>query len=165
MITGPELRLLLQFPIAFHRVFSQIGGGVTAGLLLSQLFYLSNEHADEEGWFYHSAKRLQEETTLTRTEFDNARKKLAATGIVEEDLRGVPAQLHWRIDIAKLAGAISETSQTSLQETRKLDGGEPAKQSAGKPQSLTLEQTKKQNIEDRFTHITRALGAPRIGRR
>jgi hypothetical protein len=141
MITGAEIRKLLVYPITFHRVFSEVGGGVTAGLLLSQLFYLADKHADDEGWFYHSAKVLMDETTLTRTEFDNARKKLLERGIIDEARRGVPAQMHWRVNFDHLANLIAGNPQTEVQKRRAPDRGKPAGQNAGNPQSLTDHKT------------------------
>ena len=138
MITGDDLYRILKHPIAFHRVFSEVGGGVTAGLLLSQLFYLSREYADEEGWFYHSAKFLMDETTMTRAELDGARKRLRERGLIEEELRGMPAQLHWRVDINLLANLIAENPQTGVQKSRNQDRGNPANKVAEKPQSFPI---------------------------
>lgn len=147
-MNAADIKRLLKYPIVFHRVFSEVGGGVTAGLLLSQLFYLASEHADEDGWFYHSAKYMMDETTLTRTEFDNARKKLKERGLVEEQLRGMPAQLHWRVDFDRLANLIAGNPQTEVQETRKLRSVKPANKDGGNPQSLTEHPTEQNKAKD-----------------
>lgn len=141
MITGDAIKALLKYPIAFHRIFSEVGGGVTAGLLLSQLHHVSSLHADAEGWFYHSAKVLMDETTMTRDELDAARERLRKRGIIEEARRGIPAQMHWRIDYERLANLIEEFPQTEVQKRRTKDRGETTGKSAEIPQSLTDQET------------------------
>jgi hypothetical protein len=154
MITGEAIKALLKYPIAFHRVFSEVGGGVTAGLLLSQLHHVSTHHADAEGWFYHSAKILMDETTMTRDELDGARERLRKRGLIEEARRGVPAQMHWRIDYERLANLIEEFPQTEVQKRRTKDRDEPAGKSAGTPQSLTDQETEREP-DQRMVGITR----------
>ena len=67
---------ILDRPISYHRCFAQITGSVAAGVMLSQLIYWSKRTSDPEKWFYKTQKEWQEETGLTRTEQENARKKL-----------------------------------------------------------------------------------------
>ena len=44
--------LLGRGPVAYYRAFAAIGGGVTSGVLLSQLFYWTNRASHPEGWIY-----------------------------------------------------------------------------------------------------------------
>lgn len=89
----------LQFvdrPIAFQRSFVRLGAGVTGALLLSQLVYWQNRMDGE--WFYKTQTELEDETGLTRYEQEGARKKLCASGVLEEDKRGIPAKLYFRVN-------------------------------------------------------------------
>lgn len=89
-----EILDLLSRPIAFHRAFVKIGGGVTAGVMLSQAFYWSrNKRARERGgWFYKSHTTWEEETGLTRREQQTARKHLREAGLLEEKEGPLPSR-------------------------------------------------------------------------
>lgn len=98
-------------PVAFHPVFVEITGSVTAALMLSQAVYWSRRTPDPTGWFYKSREQWQAETGLTRREQEGARQKLKDTGFWEEELRGVPATMHYRIDIGKLESSLHANCQ------------------------------------------------------
>jgi hypothetical protein len=99
---------ILSRPIAFHRCLVPISGSVTAALMLSQAIYWTPRTRDRYGWFYKSQKDWEEETGLTRSEQEIARKLLRVTGFWHEKLRGVPATLYYCVDC--------EILQTRLQE-------------------------------------------------
>ena len=103
---------LLDRPIAFHRIFAELTGSVTAGLMLSQAVYWSGETksgerrtADPAGWFWKPQEEWFEETRLTRKEQETARKHLRGLGrgdVWEEQVRGLPRRLYYRLDLEKL---------------------------------------------------------------
>lgn len=102
---------LLDRPIAFHRVFVTAGGGVTAGLLLSQAFYWSRNKTAQarDGWFYKSAAEWEEETGLTRREQETARRHLRQRGLLEErmgTLNDVGRVLWFRVNLDALLAAV-----------------------------------------------------------
>jgi len=137
------LRVVLDRPIAFHRVFVKLSGSVTAALLLSQATYWSKRvNTNDEGWFYKTREQWEEETGLTRYEQETARKALRRFSFWKEDLRGVPAQMHYRVDITALSTEllllpVSRSSaripheNARLLETSQLDGGKAANKKAG----------------------------------
>jgi hypothetical protein len=85
-------------PIAYHASLARALKSVTAGILLSQLLYwMERGGSDEDGWIWKTRDELEEETALTRTEQETARKVLVKAGVMEEKLRGVPARMHFRI--------------------------------------------------------------------
>ncbi len=126
------IRVLLQRPIAFNPAFVKITGSINAGLLLSQLYYWSDKGKDPE-WVYKTIEEIESETMLTRREQDTARRQIKASGVCEIKLKGLPATLHYRINLKALHSAIARlaesdhanqfggTSQTSLAECAKLD--------------------------------------------
>lgn len=142
---------LLDRPIAFHRPFVALTGSINAALMLSQAIYWAKRTRDPEGWFYKTQADWEDETGLTRAEQDGARKRLRALGFWHEERRGVPAQLHFRIDLAALEKAlgyqIAENRQSRLQETSKLDCGKPANKFAENQQTLTTEITTETTTE------------------
>jgi len=82
--------------IAFHPQLARAFGGVNEAILFQQLAYWSDKGADPE-WIYKTQKDIEAETTLTRTQQENARAKLRRLGVIEEDKRGVPAKLYYRV--------------------------------------------------------------------
>lgn len=111
------IKKLSDRPIAFHRVYATISGGITSGLMLSQGMYWSSRTTDPEGWFYKTAEEWEEETALSRREQETARIRLRNTGFWEEKLRGVPAKLHYRIDQNKLFSSLAENAKQVSRET------------------------------------------------
>lgn len=102
----------LDRPIAFHRAFVKLTGSVTAALMLSQAMYWSKRtKSDGEGWFYKTGAQWEEETGLTRREQEFARKTLRSFSFWKEKLRGVPAQMYYRIDITALSNELLRFSE------------------------------------------------------
>ncbi len=121
----------LDRPIAFQRVFVEVTGSITAALFLSQAVYWQKRASQDDGWWYKTQEEWQEETGLSRTELDTARKRCA--GIVLHKRKGLPCQSFYRIDVDAL--------QTRLQESCKLDCGKATGWIAGKLQSTNTETT------------------------
>jgi len=140
---------LLDRPIAYQPAFAQlragkVKSGPTAAVLLSQLVYWHNRMDGE--WMYKTREDIKKETGLSRDEQETARKRLIALGVLQEELRGVPATLHYKINSERLEqlllapdrvesqmGAIPPTRKRG---SRQLDGGNaPSKKAATPPTS------------------------------
>jgi hypothetical protein len=144
--------------IAYKTDLAHATGSVTAGLLLSQFWYWSNSRdvADRDGWFWKTMPDITDETGLTRTEQENARKRLVQHGILREERRGTPAKLWFRLDKNALYELLAQylankndgNTQSSLQVSRKLDSSKPASKSEGNQQSFNTENTTKNTTAD-----------------
>jgi hypothetical protein len=93
---------LLDRPIAYHRVFAEMAGSVTAGVFLSQAVYWSRRTSDPSGFFYKSRDQWTAETYLTRSEQETARKALRSIGVLIENRGGEDNRLYFRIDADRL---------------------------------------------------------------
>ncbi len=119
-------QLLSDRPIAFHPMLARLFGGINEALLFQQLAYWSGKGHDPD-WIYKTQAELEEETTLSRYQQEQARAKLRRLGILEEQRRGVPAKLYYRVVweavFRVLETSIQErnTSHPSLRETPILD--------------------------------------------
>lgn len=82
--------------VAFHPMMARVLGGVNEALLFQQLSYWSDKGSNPD-WIYKTQKDIEEELTLTRTQQENARRKLRSLGVIEETKRGVPAKLYYRV--------------------------------------------------------------------
>jgi hypothetical protein len=104
--TCEEFDEFLDRPVAYHRIFKLVSGSVAGGVMLSQAHYWTLRATLPNGWFYKTVDQWKEETGLTRYEQETARKKLRDTSFWQEQLRGVPGKLHFRIDRPMLRTAI-----------------------------------------------------------
>lgn len=73
------------------------------------------------GWFYQTIETVENLTGLTRYKQDRALKELVDDGVVETDVRGVPAKRYMKLNYKRLHDKFVNLPQTSLQETHKQD--------------------------------------------
>ena len=121
-----DLLKILSSPVAYYAVFAKIGGGVTAGVFLSQLVYWTGKGKQADGWVWKSAEDMEDETGLTRNEQETARRNLKARGLIDERLAGVPATLHFRVNLDAIMAAVAqfgEKCQSGLAKSDKPDSG------------------------------------------
>jgi hypothetical protein len=148
-----NLLALLDRPIAFHRVFVTVTGGVLPALMLSQAVYWHPRGSAEDNWFYKSQAEWGKETGMSRYEQEGARKRLKqvttteGVPVWEEELRGLPARLYYRVNVTALFECIlglpqyAEIPHTSMRDTNTLAGDNPAYLPGENPQSLYTENT------------------------
>ena len=87
-----------------------MGGDGNASILLSHLIYWSQSDsaAANDGWFYLTTQKATQTTGLTRQVQERVRDKLIELGILEKELRGMPARNYYRIDLARVAELVAE---------------------------------------------------------
>ncbi|WP_223878725.1 conserved phage C-terminal domain-containing protein [Phytobacter sp. SCO41] len=155
---------LLDRPIAYNPAFAKlkvgkVKAGPVAAVFLSQMVYWHNRM--DGGWMYKTQANITSETALTRDEQETARKRLIALGVLEEDLRGVPATMHYRINTERLEALLVETTkpakkvsqdktrmrsiqnvetpQSGLVQSRKQECGNTANKNVEAPQTRMVE--------------------------
>lgn len=111
------IRNCLSKPIAFHRIFVDIAGGVAEGLFLSQLYYWMPRAKHD--FIYKTFAEWQEEIGLTRREFESARKTLKQKGLLTEKQQGMDRKLWFKLDLDALDNLIVQisTNQSETVET------------------------------------------------
>ena len=176
--------LLGEGRVVAHRpCFARVFGGAACGLLLSQFWFWSGTptvRRRDGGWFWKSQREITEETGLTRAETETARRRLCALGVLEEERRGLPATLHFRLDLAAVQRRLwthvqaqiqspvqappAGTAQTGLRGNRTLVRGILAGKCARSPQTMTEitpETTPKKTQTGRQPGSPAALGEPK----
>ncbi|MFL1404210.1 replication protein O [Marinobacter sp. M1N3S26] len=158
---------IMARPIAFNRAFVDLGLGMCGAMMLSQALYWRARTRAADGWFYKSQKEWQDETGMTRREQETARRRLTEAGFLEEHRKGVPARLHFRVNVEALEAALEALSSrmaenakqectpnennslaesanqvctdgaTRMAESAKQDCTEPPDSDGGKRQSIT----------------------------
>lgn len=155
-----EAAALLAFfdrPIAFHRALVDVVGSVSGALLLSQAIYwqrIKDRHGEPGSWFYKSAAEWLDETGMRRKEFEGARSKLVKAGVLDYEVRGVPATANYRVNVAGL----------SLHLSYKLDCTKGTNKIAPFPQTGLHESSKLPNVGTETTTETTAGRAARATR-
>jgi hypothetical protein len=102
---------LLGRHVAFHRRLVDVTANVKAALLLSQAIYWTRHGRDMElrdGWFHKTAGQWQVETGLSVKEQGRARELLQALDLLEDQRLGMPARLHFRLNLDALGRRIAD---------------------------------------------------------
>lgn len=122
-----RLTQLLDRPIAYHRALVPLVGSVAGAVMLSQAIYWQGRTKEADGWWWHTQEDWAEETGLGRHEQDTVRRELRRRSWWEEDRRGVPARMHYRLNLdalyADLISSLPESGKLDCQETANLSAG------------------------------------------
>ena len=98
--------------IAYRPVFADISGSIPGALFLSQsLYWQSRCLPGRDGWWWKTADEWFKETRLTRREQQQARKVLNRLMILEEEKKGVPCRLWFRLNLNELDSAIQNATK------------------------------------------------------
>lgn len=96
------LELFGRAPVAFHRVFVDVTGSVTAALWLSHAIGVAKQAGDD--MFQMSQEECSEATGLSRREQETARARLRAAGLVAEARQG--RLVGYRVDFQAIAARL-----------------------------------------------------------
>lgn len=103
--------------VAYKVVIAHAVGSVTAGVWLSQLWFWTNHWSSSNHqnpdrwdgeWLTWTQDEITAQTALTRRESDTARRILRDLGIIEEERRGLPARVWYRLDKTRLYALLTE---------------------------------------------------------
>jgi len=160
--------------VAHQPCFARVFGGAACGLLLSQFWFWTGTPCVRErngGWFWKSQREITDETGLSRAETETARRRLCAAGVLEEERRGLPATMHFRLDVNVVVRAVwrhlqaqdaankcAEAARTALRETRTLVRGNVASKFARIAHSIS-EKTS-ETISEKTQKITQTRARP-----
>ena len=101
---------LLGRHIAFHRRLVDVTASVKAALLLSQSIYWTRHGRNidrHDGWFHKTAAQWERETGLSVKEQASARARLRNLALLEDMRRGIPARMHFRLNVNELGTRLS----------------------------------------------------------
>lgn len=117
---GPVKQLLLSGSFwALSKPLVYTLGLETAFLLCN---FAEAENLSSDGWFYQTISTVEQMTTLSRRKQDKAIAKLEKLGILETDIRGMPAKRYFMINYDKVGEILfGDSVQTSMVKTDKLD--------------------------------------------
>ena len=130
-----QLRNLLGSPIAYYTPFAIIGGSVEAGIFVSQFFYWYGKGHHPDGWIYKTQEEILRETGLSRRNQETARRHLRELGILEECLMGLPATMHYRLNLDHLYNLMGDRGMNPMPQLLKMVETESASFAESAPQN------------------------------
>jgi len=74
--------------------------------MLSQAVYWSKRVSLEDGWFWKKQDEWYQETFMTRSEQETARRRLREKGFIEERRCGIPAKIYYRVVFEEVERAL-----------------------------------------------------------
>lgn len=126
---------------------------------MSQAVYWQPRATNPDGWWWKTREQWAAETHLTRSEQETARKTWRRLGVLQERRSGVPARIHYLVDLERLAQLIRQLAGFD-----QLDGdSDPTRraglpgQMAGNRPTLNPETTSENSSET--TSVSRARSA------
>ncbi len=145
-------RTLVDIPVVVNGKRTRLG--VMGALLLSQAIYWQNRTTSEDGWFYKTREEWEAETGLSRREQETARRRLRSTDFWEEEQRGLPPRLYYRIDLLALKEAIKRMQSGEVEAPTPppapfKEAEKPASEALAEPETKT-----DQTIGTNAPHLT-----------
>ena len=109
------------FLVVNKELAKQIGWNeavLLADLISKDQYFKEKEYSNYEmgGWFFNTAKNIQDDTTLTSHQQRKAVKNLKSLGIIETKLIGIPAKQHFKINENKLLSYFNTSCKKSEQQ-------------------------------------------------
>jgi hypothetical protein len=114
-----EIRLHLDERgfVPFHPLLAEKLGhkaAIFVGMSLYWTRHSLRNHPKREGWFHMSIQQWQQSIGLTRSEQASVREMLLLENLLEENLIGRPAIMHYRLNVAALTTFLSTDQQGAL---------------------------------------------------
>jgi len=104
--------------ITYFPSLTPVCGSYKAAAMLSvALAWTRNwlhRHPEREGWFWKTREEWLRETGLSRREQESARKALVMRGLLREARRGMPARMHYRLDLDCLGALLMSGTPSRL---------------------------------------------------
>lgn len=104
--------------ITYFPSLTPVCGSYKAAAMLSvALAWTRNwlhRHPERDGWFWKTRDEWVQETGLSRREQEGARKTLVKRGLLREARRGMPARMHFRLDLDCLGALLASGAPSRL---------------------------------------------------
>lgn len=99
--------------------------GLKEAILLGELasefnYYKKKDMLDEDGYFYSTIENVKESTSLSSYEQKKCLDKLSERGIVDVNIKGIPATRHIKINSLQLINLFANFLETSFRKNEKL---------------------------------------------
>ena len=144
-LAGEKAQHMLAFETRAVRAF-----GAEARIFARQLLFWDTKGIDPTGFIWKTQDEWREETGLSRWAQRKARKILKAKEVLEEDKKGVPRRLFFRLDLQALMDAVGPYAEDEVDgQAEEADASPPAD-----PGDLThdpsfLAADEREHVEDR----------------
>jgi len=143
---------LLKRPVAYQPLVAKTFGSVPLAVLWSQLYYWHDKGRDPNGWIYKTVEDLYDETGLTRRNQETARRLGKKLGVIETKVMGMPATVHYKINIDKMIELIAEQCELPEEtpEEKPKEEKKPGKKKYGEFKNVLLTDDEKEKLIAKF---------------
>jgi hypothetical protein len=160
--------------VSFYAIFAKALGSVQSAVMLSQAFFwqekarFKSECIEIKGkmFFKKTAEEWYEETGLTQEQQSTARAKLSKCGVMLSELAGLPASLHYWVDMEAVVKMVEQylkenkkafaDKRTEKRDKKRRENGKFEKTSNGKEPEHSFGTLPKQEsgiIPEQVDHI------------
>ena len=165
-------------PTPQQQVYAALGGhaltahpvltrrlGPSAAILLGQILYWHGKKASGE-WIYKTVDDMERETGLTRFQQETAIRRCQVLGLLDVEVRGLPAKRHFRAHLSAVTSlAGSWQRRNSVGGTQSSLGDLPSRSTSETTQESTQEITAERAVElARNRHALDSLRADLTGK-
>lgn len=116
--------------------------GIETAFLLTIFAEAETMMADKDGWFFQTVETIEKMTTLSRYKQDKSIDELVEAGILERDVRGIPAKRYFKLDYNALASKIANHLQTRNEPSNKQEEESPTTNKELKDKELNNKENK-----------------------
>lgn len=101
--------------------------GIETAFLLTNLIEAEHMMKTKDGWFFQTIEKLEQISTLSRYKQEKSIKELTDLGLIDVEVKGLPAKRYFRINNQKLSEFLLDenkfvkNSQTNVKETNKQE--------------------------------------------
>jgi hypothetical protein len=151
------IAVLADRPIAYHPALAKPLKGVREAIFVCQLLYWDGKGKTPGGWIYKTQAEWQEETGLRRFEQETVRKHLKKLKVLEEQKKGVPARLYYRLNFDVLyelvEQAYPEAENPSMLESSIQGCGDPAHKHVAIQQSISESTIQRKGVSNGLSSL------------
>lgn len=109
--------------LVIPKIYLQLTGDLNSALILSQCVFWSDKGGRKDGFIYKTKAEWETETSLTRHEFDTAKKRLQETGLVEFQVKRANGHgtLHFKVNTDMLMQSLRTVEYTKNHSEAEID--------------------------------------------
>ena len=109
--------------LVIPKIYLQLTGDLNSALILSQCIFWSDKGGRKDGYIYKTKAEWENETSLTRHEFDSAKNRLVESGFVDFQVKRANGHgtLHFKVDTDKLMQALRTVEYSSNHSEEEID--------------------------------------------
>jgi hypothetical protein len=100
-------------PVAYYPELAEVLGGRDEALFVQQIAHWA-DWSKNDGWVFRTKEELNEELYMPPSTQYRVRGRLKKLGVLEEELRGMPRKLFYRVNFDKIESLLGPTEDADM---------------------------------------------------